>query len=703
MSTQTVTATGAAPAARAKKTQNLWNNHPFYYHIAALFVPAQLGILIGLWFYTRHEMQALAAMPAEQLATGVRLAGQSLSMGVLLAMLLSLPLAWWLARRIASRLDILKEQAAVIRVLDFNTDIPLDTPIREIFGLGRAMRQMKGTIQKFMRVSLALSGERDFAKLLGKVLHEMREALDGDGGVIYLHDEGQNQLKQSSQRWTKEGGAQPNAWQDMPLSDATHPVAAAFKNQNATSVFTIGFPRPTGLEFLDERYGKRPVQLVAIPLRSSDSSLVGIVCNFMAPGKAAPSSDRMALAEAFSSSAAVAIDQQRLLEAQKALMDSMIKIMAGAIDAKSPYTGGHCERVPELGMMLAEEACQVKEGTLADFAFKTDDEWREFRIGAWLHDCGKVTTPEYVVDKATKLETIYNRIHDVRARFEVLLRDAKITQLEAVANGADPQQAQASFDARQAALSDDFAFIAECNMGGEFMAPEKLERLKSIATETWQRHFDDRIGLSHDELKRHTGEPAPLPATERLIDDKPHHVIARTDTRVLDPKWGFKVNVPEHLYNYGELYNLSVGRGTLTEEERFKINEHVIHSLMMLEQLPLPKNLKRVPEYAGTHHETLTGSGYPRKLTAAELSVPMRIMAIADIFEALTACDRPYKKAKTLSESIKILSFFKKDGHIDPVLFDLLLTSGVYKRYAEKYLLPEQIDEVDISRFISQP
>jgi hypothetical protein len=352
-------------------------------------------------------------------------------------------------------------------------------------------------------------------------------------------------------------------------------------------------------------------------------------------------------------------------------------------------------------MMLAEEACQVKEGVLADFAFKTDDEWREFRIGAWLHDCGKVTTPEYVVDKATKLETIYNRIHDVRVRFEVLLRDAKITQLEAVAAGANPQQAQAAFEARKAALSDDFAFVAECNMGGEFMAPEKLERLKTIAASTWQRHFDDRLGLSHDELKRHSGEPVPLPVTERLLDDKPHHIIARTDLRVLDPKWGFKVSVPEHLYNYGELYNLSVGRGTLTEEERFKINEHVIHSLVMLEQLPLPKNLKRVPEYAGTHHETLTGSGYPRKLSAVELTVPMRIMAIADIFEALTACDRPYKKAKTLSESIKILSFFKKDGHIDPVLFDLLLTSGVYKRYAEKYLLPEQIDEVDIAKFVS--
>jgi len=308
-----------------------------------------------------------------------------------------------------------------------------------------------------------------------------------------------------------------------------------------------------------------------------------------------------------------------------------------------------------------------------------------------------------VVDKATKLETIYNRIHDVRVRFEVLLRDAKISALEAIAAGGDAAAENARFAARKAELIDDFGFIAECNMGGEFMAPEKVERLKRIATQTWARHFDDRLGLSHEELKRYTTAPEALPALEPLLADKPHHVIARTDTRVLDPKWGFKVTVPQNLYNYGEVYNLAIGRGTLTEEERFKINEHVIHSLMMLEQLPLPKNLRRVPEYAGTHHETLIGTGYPRKLDKDKLSVPMRIMAIADIFEALTACDRPYKKAKTLSESIKILSFFKKDGHIDPDLFDLLLTSGVYQRYAEKYLLPEQRDTVDITKFVTTP
>ena len=150
----------------------------------------------------------------------------------------------------------------------------------------------------------------------------------------------------------------------------------------------------------------------------------------------------------------------------------------------------------------------------------------------------------------------------------------------------------------------------------------------------------------------------------------------------------------------GEVYNLCIGRGTLTAEERFKINDHMVQTIIMLEQLPFPKHLKRVPEYAGGHHETMIGTGYPRRLTKADMSIPARAMAIADIFEALTAADRPYKKAKTLSESLRIMSFMKKDEHIDPDLFALFLETGVFSEYAEQYLLPEQIDEVDIDQYL---
>ena len=390
-------------------------------------------------------------------------------------------------------------------------------------------------------------------------------------------------------------------------------------------------------------------------------------------------------------------------EAQKELMDSFIKLIADAIDAKSPYTGGHCKRVPVIAMMLAEKADEMKEGTFKDFSFKSKEEWEEFEMGAWLHDCGKITTPEYVVDKATKLETIYNRIHEIRTRFEVIWRDIEIAYYERLIKGEDQETLQGWKEKQHRALMDDFAFIAESNIGGEFMSEEKKERIRSIAKRTWVRHFDDRSGLSDNELMRYEGvEKRPVPAVEQLLNDRPEHLIEPVHFDVESyRKQGFKLEVPEHLYNYGEIYNLCIEKGTLTDEERFKINEHVIMSIKMLEQLPYPEHMTRIPEYAGKHHESMIGTGYPRRLTKDDLSVPARIMAIADIFEALTASDRPYKKGKTLSEAIKIMSFMKKDEHIDAELFELFLRSGVYKTHAKRYLKPEQIDEVDVEAYLS--
>ena len=294
----------------------------------------------------------------------------------------------------------------------------------------------------------------------------------------------------------------------------------------------------------------------------------------------------------------------------RALMESLIRLIAGAIDAKSEYTGGHCARVPELARMLAEAACEVKEGPLAGFRFETEDQWQEFRIGTYLHDCGKVTTPEHVVDKATKLETIVNRIHEIRTRFEVLLRDAEIASLKAVAAGDDPQAARQAFETRRAQLVEDFAFVANCNIGAESMSDAHAQRLRAIGQQTWLRHFDDRLGLSHIEESRFAGVPRPpMPALAQLLADNPEHLVPRGAHDRPDARHGFRMEVPEHLYNFGELHNLCVSRGTLTAEERYKINEHIVQTIVMLEQLPLPPNLQRVPEYAGTHHETLTGTG----------------------------------------------------------------------------------------------
>ncbi|ATB69895.1 putative cAMP phosphodiesterases class-II [Sulfurospirillum diekertiae] len=392
-------------------------------------------------------------------------------------------------------------------------------------------------------------------------------------------------------------------------------------------------------------------------------------------------------------------------KAQENLMESFIKLIASAIDDKSPYTGGHCERVPELASMLAEVANKSHEGVFKKFNFKDENAWREFRIAALLHDCGKVTTPEYVVDKATKLESIHNRIHEIRTRFEVLLRDAHITYLEGLLEGKEDQALllQKRNEA-EAKLFNDFAFLAECNIGGEFMDAQKIDHLKEIASVTWMRHFDDRLGMSEAENKRLADIPLkPLPCAETLLQDKPEHLIARAqevDSKIY-MRLGIKMKIPKYYNNLGELYNLSIARGTLNDEERYKINEHIIMSIRMLSELPFMDNLKHVPEYACAHHETMKGTGYPRGLTKEQISLPARIIAIADIFEALTASDRPYKKAKTISEAIKILSMLKKDGHIDGDLFELFLRSGVYLQYAQKYLRAEQIDDVDITQYLS--
>ena len=352
--------------------------------------------------------------------------------------------------------------------------------------------------------------------------------------------------------------------------------------------------------------------------------------------------------EALSSQAAVALENQLLLAAQRELLESFIKLIASAIDDKSPYTGGHCQRVPEITKMLAAAACEQKHGPFADFDLD-EDQWYELHIAAWLHDCGKVTTPVHIVDTSTKLETIGDRIDMIRDRFELLKRDAEIAYLRKIAkSNADKKKLKAKFDAEIEKL-DDCAFVSESNIGGEFMDPEKQERIESLAA----RKYADASGKK-----------------VRFLSEE-------------------------------EVYNLRIERGTLTTEERQVINHHIEMTIDMLEALPFPKKLRRVPEYAGGHHEKMDGTGYPRGLMGDQMSIPARIMAIADIFEALTASDRPYKKAKTVSESLRIMGFMNKDNHIDPELFELFLKSGVWKEYAEKYLEPYQLDDIDIGAYLT--
>ncbi len=644
----------------------------------------------------------------------------------IVVLLILLPLSFLGSRQVSQTLVRMAQDSERLKRLDFSAEPTTpETFLYEIRTLGEAQVVMQHSIRErteqlelaqhklsmLVENGLLFSQEQDRTRLLRHILFGAKNIVPCQAATLFLKTENNSLI------FAQRTNDDPLPTTEIPLFDPDtgkprENYVAPYVALHNRSVVIDDVYRETrfdvsGTKRFSEESGFRTVSMLTVPLSPQDGEVIAVLqlLNACDPktGEVIPfDHDIVGYVEAMAAQAAVALQNHNLIEVQRQLMDALIKIIAGSIDAKSPYTGGHCERVPELAMMLAEEACKVEQGPLADFRFHNEDEWREFRIGAWLHDCGKVTTPEYVVDKATKLETIYNRIHEVRMRFEVLLRDAAIERLQAIHERGMPMaEADAIFASRRTQLLDDFAFVAECNLGGEFMAPERIERLQRIAQETWLRHFDDRLGLAHDELKRYAGEEAlPLPAVEKLLADKANHVLPRTPNAALDQKWGWQVSIPENQYNFGELYNLSVARGTLSEEERFKINEHIIQTIVMLEKMPLPKNMRRIPEYAGTHHETLIGTGYPRKLAAEELSVPSRIMAIADIFEALTASDRPYKKGKTLSESIKILSFFKKDQHIDPLLFDLFLTSGIYRRYAERYLKPEQIDEVDITAYL---
>lgn len=672
-----------------------------------------------------ETMRLLVAAPLSDFTASVRAATTELLLAAGLILLVLAPLAALGTRRVTLALDKLARNSRRLRALDFSQPPqPIESFVVELNALGQAQQVTHDSLRQrtealdLARRKLAqvvdngirMGRERDRQALLRHVLAGARDIGHCQAATLFLPT-GRDTLAFALR--TDDG---PLPAFEVPLRDpatgapAHHHVSAHVALTAETVVIDDVYAETrydlSGTKRFSEESGVRVVSLLTVPLHPRDGEVIGVLqlINCLDPetGAIQPfDAETVGFIEALATQSAVIIENQQLLQAQKELMDAMIKVIAGAIDAKSAYTGGHCARVPALAMMLAEEATAVREGPLADFGLRTEDEWSEFRIGAWLHDCGKVTTPEYVVDKATKLETIYNRIHEIRTRFEVLLRDAEIAALKAIAAGADEAAAWAGFAARREALQADFAFVAECNIGGEFMAPERVERIHAIAQQTWLRHFDDRLGLSHTEAQRLADvAPAVLPAAEPLLADLPRHIVPREAAQVPAAGHGFEVRVPEHLYNHGEVYNLSIGRGTLTEEERFKINEHIIQTIVMLEAMPFPRHLKRVPEYAGTHHETLTGSGYPRRLVAEQLSVPARIMAIADIFEALTASDRPYKKAKTLSEAVRILSIFKKDRHIDPVLFDLFLRSGVYLRYAERFLPPAQIDAVDIAAYL---
>ncbi|WP_456023448.1 HD domain-containing phosphohydrolase [Pseudomonas protegens] len=663
------------------------------------------------WIVARSSIQeggpkglqlALLVPEDELLVDAYRLRWQG-ALITLATLLLCLPLGWVISRILVKPLHALVKEADAIRSFDFNFPLARRSPVLEVDQLSVSMARMKDTLASFFRITDTLGAETRFAPLLQRVLFETVQIAQAQAGLIYLRESDSSRMEPYG--LVIDGTPQPLEAFDILGHDLQHNQGPAWFEQLVSAnnvVSNFGVDQAGDLQKVLLAMQSPRIHLIGIRLHNRHDETIGLLILLVNDSGTAADleklrPDRIAFLQAVSGAAAVSIESQRLQARQKQLLDAFIQLLAGAIDAKSPYTGGHCQRVPELTLMLAQAAAASQAPAFSAYQ-PSEDEWEALHIAAWLHDCGKVTTPEYVVDKATKLETINDRIHEIRTRFEVLKRDAWISYWQARALGGDETALAELRDATLAALDDDFAFVARCNLGSEAMAEADLQRLDHLARRTWVRTLDDRLGVSWEENRRQSRTPAPsLPVSEKLLADKPEHLLERDPNELIpeDNPWGFKLDVPRYKYNRGELYNLSISRGTLTREERYVINHHMVQTIMMLSHLPFPGHLDSIAEIAGGHHEKMDGTGYPKRLKREEMSLPARMMAIADIFEALTAADRPYKKAKTLSEALAIMATMCREAHIDAQLFGLFINEGVYMQYAVRFLDSAQIDSVD--------
>src|SRR5947209_8324171 len=514
-------------------------------------------------------------------------------------------------------------------------------------------------------IGASLSAERDINRLLEAILTAAKTITRADGGTIYRVTEEKTlrfEIVRTSSLKYYLGGTTGNPVPFYPIQlykdgkPNTSMVAAhaalTGKTINIADAYTIEGFDFSGTRAFDSKTGYRSKSFLTVPMRNHEGESIGVLqlINAQDPhtGEIVPfSASDQRLAESLASQAAVALTNRMLINQLESLFESFISMINGAIDEKSPYTGGHCQRVPVLTMLLAEAVNETKQGPLSDFHMSDKDRY-ELKIAGLLHDCGKVTTPVHVVDKATKLESIYDRVHLIDTRFEVLKRDAELESLKKRMTLKPMQAAEEDKRLRDRLrqYDDDRKFLHACNIGGERMKDDDIAAVKRIAQYRWR----DVSGHEADFLTA------------------------------------------------DEVKNLTIRAGTLTDEERKIINHHIVATIKMLEALPWPKHLTKVPEYAGGHHERMDGKGYPKGLTRDEMSVQARCMGIADIFEALTAKDRPYKKGKTLSESLEILGRMKLNHHIDPDQLDIFVRRKVYRRYAEMFLDAEQIDTVDESR-----
>lgn len=520
-------------------------------------------------------------------------------------------------------------------------------------------------VNRLNEIGIALSAEKDEIRLLELILSSTRDLTSSDGGTLYVVEQKSEQpqdkvlqfkLVQNDTLSIKLGGSgEPidNRFPDLPcylengepntkmvaahavVSEQTINIKDAYKEQ--------GFDF-SGTRKFDETTGYRSQSMLVVPMTNHEDEVIAAIQLLNkqdASGQPTEFTEEdLELVSSLASQAAIALTNRRLIDDLHHLFNSFTQVIANAIDAKSPQTGAHCRRVPDATIMIAEAANGSNYPGIEGFKMSEEDMY-ELRTAAWMHDCGKIVTPPHVVEKSTKLETISDRIQAVEARLECIRLECKVRRLEAeTKNSSIPKDVEKLDDEF---FRDALTFLRSCNKGSEFMEDSDIDKLNELAT----------LSYTNVEGETHT------------------------------------------LINENELKNLSIRRGTLSDEERQIMEDHMVHTINMLNQLPFPKHLKRVPEFAGGHHERMDGTGYPLGLTREEMSVPARIMGIADVFEALTAPERTYKKPMPLSQTLRIMGNMVKNSHLDPDLFRLFVEKKVYLRYAEKYLQPEQIDEVE--------
>ncbi|SFB82782.1 HD domain-containing phosphohydrolase [Pseudoalteromonas denitrificans] len=508
-------------------------------------------------------------------------------------------------------------------------------------------------LKQLLALSYRLSTEKNTTKLLEDILMSAKALTHADGGTIYSvtnnHALKFETLVNDSLKLHMGGTSDtPINFDCIPIlidgeanKDALVALAAAnHETINIEDAYQVKEHNTSAARAMDQKTGYRTQSVLTVPLENHEGDINGVLqlINAQDKSKVVPfSQQKTDLVLSLSSLAAVALTNKQLITDMEILFQSLAKLIARAIDEKSPYTGGHCRRVPELTLMLADAVNNINLGPLADFTLNADEK-HTLSVAGWLHDCGKIATPEYVMDKSTKLETVFDRIEFVDAKFEIVKKQFEIEELKF------PEKKDAIKD-KQQQLVEDRQFIKHINIGGEYLPQPDVERVAHIAK-----------------------------------------------------KYNIEMNGQlEPVLNETEMSYLQIQKGTLSDEERNIINHHIDITILLLESLPFPKHLQNVPEYAGGHHEKMDGTGYPRGLTKEQMSLPARMMAIADIFEALSAGDRPYKKAKKLSECIKIMGFMSLDKHIDNDLFNVFIHEKVYVEYANKFMTDTQIDAVDES------